>query len=1026
MIGTRGNPRREMASWERASWLFVLIAAASTRLWDLGLRAMSHDESLHAFFSFKLLSEGVYRHEPVYHGPLLYHLDALVFYLLGATDFSARLAPTLIGVLVVASLWLLRDYLGRRGALLAALLVTISPTLLFYSRHLRNDIYIAFFTLMWAYGAFRYLDGRQKRWWYLVTASMGLAFITKEVSFITGAVIGAFFAAVAVMPARGDATSRKRAAADLALLMLALVLPFASGAVFLAFGWSPVGTGAEAEALGRGALVLLALFGVAIVGGALRFGWGDWLTTMGLFWGLQLTFFTTFFTNVRAGLASGIVGSLGYWLTQHEVARGGQPWFYYGLIGLLYEFLPMLLGGVAASVGLWRLRQATWDPVDADDRLWSSEGPCRETRRLWLAFLIWWTAASWIGYAWAGERMPWLLVHQVLPLCLLAGWGARRLVAPLENDDARGARWLLVGGSALTVVTVVGVLRSSPFTGRGLQATTETAGWWVGVLVQAGLLGAMSNAVRRVSGHEGRRLVGLGVVLLGVVLTARASVRASFANIDRPTEPMSYAQASPDVKRILREIDAIDERSGGQHMLRVAIDDETMFPMSWYLRDYPNTVSWRADPSLAASAAVIVVGLRNRAAWPLVARGYSRRRGILLWWPLQEYSALSPSKLRAFLADPDERHYLWQVFMYRQYGIDERQWPGNREFDVYLRDDAAALVGISSAVDTDAAGLGRGRLDDTPWTPEAVLTGPFAGRPLSRPTGVAVARDGAWLVADGGNHRVVVIEPRGTVRVVIGGGRCALTEPGQPGCVDPDGAGPRAAGDGQFDEPWGVASGPNGEIVVADTGNGRIQVFDARGAFLRAWGRSGQVPPGTDDGAAPRFLEPKGLTFDAAGRLVVADAGNNRLLFYGTTGHRQGSWGPVIDVDPPLDGPASVALDANETLLVADHQRILRVDRFARTLAVWRVPEWDRLAAGDNPALAVDSTGLVYAVDPESGCVLVFSPAGALEARLLLPRAGDEDARPTGVAIDGAAGRLLVVDRAGNRLLVMPLFRPRS
>src|SRR5690606_18525764 len=116
------------------------------------------------------------------------------------------------------------------------------------------------------------------------------------------------------------------------------------------------------------------------------------------------------------------------------------------------------------------------------------------------------------------------------------------------------------------------------------------------------------------------------------------------------------------------------------------------------------------------------------------------------------------------------------------------------------------------------------RVADTAWAPEAVFAGPFAGRPLSRPTGVAVARDGAWLVADGGNHRVVVIEPRGTVRVVIGGGRCALTEPGQPGCVDPDGAGPRAAGDGQFDEPWGVASGPNGEIVVADTGNGRIQV----------------------------------------------------------------------------------------------------------------------------------------------------------------------------------------------------------
>jgi DNA-binding beta-propeller fold protein YncE len=44
---------------------------------------------------------------------------------------------------------------------------------------------------------------------------------------------------------------------------------------------------------------------------------------------------------------------------------------------------------------------------------------------------------------------------------------------------------------------------------------------------------------------------------------------------------------------------------------------------------------------------------------------------------------------------------------------------------------------------------------------------------------------------------------------------------------DADGAGPLAAGDGQFFEPWGVAVDPAGNIYVADTWNGRIQVFDS-------------------------------------------------------------------------------------------------------------------------------------------------------------------------------------------------------
>ena len=77
-------------------------------------------------------------------------------------------------------------------------------------------------------------------------------------------------------------------------------------------------------------------------------------------------------------------------------------------------------------------------------------------------------------------------------------------------------------------------------------------------------------------------------------------------------------------------------------------------------------------------------------------------------------------------------------------------------------------------------------------SPLAEYTGPYAGLSLSGPTGVALAMDGARLVADTGNHRVVVLEPDGRLRTVIGG-RCELAREGS--C------------DGRFLEPWGVASG---------------------------------------------------------------------------------------------------------------------------------------------------------------------------------------------------------------------------
>ena len=40
--------------WEKAVYLLILVVAIVTRFWDLGARGMSHDESLHTLYSWKL------------------------------------------------------------------------------------------------------------------------------------------------------------------------------------------------------------------------------------------------------------------------------------------------------------------------------------------------------------------------------------------------------------------------------------------------------------------------------------------------------------------------------------------------------------------------------------------------------------------------------------------------------------------------------------------------------------------------------------------------------------------------------------------------------------------------------------------------------------------------------------------------------------------------------------------------------------------------------------------------------------
>jgi hypothetical protein len=62
---------------------------------------------------------------------------------------------------------------------------------------------------------------------------------------------------------------------------------------------------------------------------------------------------------------------------------------------------------------------------------------------------------------------------------------------------------------------------------------------------------------------------------------------------------------------------------------------------------------------------------------------------------------------------------------------------------------------------------------------------------------------------------------------------------------------------------------------VADSGNNRIQKFDASGGFIAKWGSLG-----SGDG---QFSNPQGMAIDAQGNVYVADSGNNRIQKFGDT-----------------------------------------------------------------------------------------------------------------------------------------------
>ncbi|NJN84162.1 MAG: hypothetical protein HC802_19050 [Caldilineaceae bacterium] len=414
--------------------------------------------------------------------------------------------------------------------------------------------------------------------------------------------------------------------------------------------------------------------------------------------------------------------------------------------------------------------------------------------------------------------------------------------------------------------------------------------------------------------------------------------------------------------------------------------------MSWYMRLYPNSKFYGANPnSDSMSAPVIIVGPKNyEKVRPYVERDYVKRTYQLVWWPDQGYFGLTWGQVWDVLRDPQRLNRLFQIAFYRRYYEDDdptklralSQWPNRHDFEMYVRRDIAAEIW-----DLGVAPLLAGA-DTVSVPPEkeidlaafALYNAEYDGLPLNVPRSVAVGADGQRVIADSGNHRIVVLDAEGGLLQAFGS-HCRLGEEEAGGCVDPDGDGPLALGDGQFFEPWGVAVDDQGRIFVADTWNGRIQVFDEEGRFLRKWG----VFSGTNGelGDANLLFGPRGLEVTLDGNLLVADTGNKRILKFTPEGEliqQIGGGGVILG---RFEEPVDVAVHPTDgSIYVSDswNRRIQKFDANLGFPSEILVPGWQSQDIYDKPYLAVAANGDIYASDPEYFRILVFRPDGELKA----------------------------------------------
>ena len=533
----------------------IILVLFATRFWALGGKPLHHDESMFAQRGFFLRTTGDYDYEPVLHGPFLEDMSALIFLLFGDSDATARLWSAVAGTLLILVVWRLRDQLGNLAAWLAVAFLTVSPTVLFYSRFNRNDVPFTLAAMVFVLCTVRFLQHGRIRLWFLALVAVAWMICIKETYVVFLFTAATFPLGVALVEAISGRPSSLRE--RLARLV------------------------SQRPSFGR-------LFGL--------------VTAIGLAAGLFLivTLFTTFLRHPEH--ADGPIEALRYWAGQHAEHRIYGEFHYYVPILAIYEFLflALFLWGVGRTLrrAEWLRGWIAWGWVAWSTILFAVFWPytfpldftafAHMTRgwHLWMAievfvlgaaacvvltmerrwlesFFVWWTLISFLAYSYAGEKVPWISFHIAFPMIVAA--------AMFAQEIARNACGAVLERSQQDAIHFSDILRP--------------------LLVYAR------------SGFP--RAIGSAFLAAAFIGTVAVALRLSFVNKANPAERHVYTHTTADYKAMVAEAHDIVARAGGRPIERfpLVVEGDSLWPAQWYFRHWR---MMRSGPILPASPIIIL------------------------------------------------------------------------------------------------------------------------------------------------------------------------------------------------------------------------------------------------------------------------------------------------------------------------------------------------------------------------------------------------------------------------------------
>jgi DNA-binding beta-propeller fold protein YncE len=183
---------------------------------------------------------------------------------------------------------------------------------------------------------------------------------------------------------------------------------------------------------------------------------------------------------------------------------------------------------------------------------------------------------------------------------------------------------------------------------------------------------------------------------------------------------------------------------------------------------------------------------------------------------------------------------------------------------------------------------------------------------------------------------------------------------------------------GQLDFPRGMAVDSAGNILIADTNNGRLQRFSTDGIFLGVIGSKGE--------GQGEFREPCGIAIDSDGNIYVADTGNHRVQKLKPDGTFLAEW---RGADPGFDAPREIAIGSDKAIYVVDEGRaeIVKFAADGNVLATWGARGSGNGQFNPPTAVAVDAkNNKVYVADAENGRIQIFDTNGQFVTSWSVPQ----------------------------------------